>query len=89
MELYVFSMNLSVNNLMKKKKDKKNQLNVEFSKLIKILVVFRRDLSNTSIESMPHSGLEKLEILRIQNTHTLKTIPSVYAFQVSIVVDID
>lgn len=32
---------------------------------------------------MPHIGLEKLEILRIQNTHTLKTIPSVYAFQVS------
>lgn len=34
---------------------------------------------------MPHNGLEKLEVLRIQNTHTLKTIPSVYAFQVSMV----
>lgn len=34
---------------------------------------------------MPHNGLEKLEVLLIQNTHTLKTIPSVYAFKVSVV----
>ncbi|XP_055322099.1 thyrotropin receptor isoform X2 [Sitodiplosis mosellana] len=46
-----------------------------------ILNVMELDLSNTSIESMPHNGLEKLEVLRIQNTHSLKTIPSVYAFQ--------
>lgn len=51
--------------------------------MIIFYAIFNRDFSNTSIESMPHIGLEKLEILRIQNTHTLKTIPSVYAFQVS------
>ncbi|XP_031619803.1 lutropin-choriogonadotropic hormone receptor-like isoform X2 [Contarinia nasturtii] len=43
--------------------------------------IMQLDLSDTSIEAMPHYGLEKLEVLRIQNTHTLKTIPSVYAFQ--------
>lgn len=32
---------------------------------------------------MPYAGLEKLEILRIQNTQTLKTVPSVYSFEVS------
>lgn len=51
--------------------------------MIIFYAILNRDFSNTSIEAMPHIGLEKLEILRIQNTHTLKTIPSVYAFQVS------
>ncbi|XP_037044628.1 thyrotropin receptor isoform X2 [Bradysia coprophila] len=39
------------------------------------------DLSGTSIEALPSNGLNSLEILRIQNTHTLKTIPSVYNFK--------
>ncbi|KAL9694333.1 hypothetical protein quinque_013618 [Culex quinquefasciatus] len=39
------------------------------------------DLSGTSIEAMPTEGLSDLEELRIQNTHTLKTIPSVYNFK--------
>lgn len=42
------------------------------------------DLSGTSIEALPSNGLDSLEILRIQNTHTLKTIPSVYNFKVKI-----
>lgn len=43
-----------------------------------------RDLSKTSLEALPTEGLENLEILRIENTHTLKTIPSVYNFKVHI-----
>ncbi|XP_058466993.1 thyrotropin receptor isoform X2 [Malaya genurostris] len=39
------------------------------------------DLSSTAIEDMPSDGLNDLEILRIQNTHSLKTIPSVYNFK--------
>lgn len=42
-----------------------------------------RDLSGTSIESLPSVGLDKLEELRIQNTPSLKQIPSVYNFKVS------
>lgn len=41
-----------------------------------------RDLSGTSIESLPSTGLDKLEELRIQNTQSLKHIPSVYNFKV-------
>ncbi|XP_065074942.1 lutropin-choriogonadotropic hormone receptor-like [Ochlerotatus camptorhynchus] len=39
------------------------------------------DLSGTALEAMPTEGLSELEILRIQNTHSLKTIPSVYNFK--------
>ncbi|XP_070490490.1 lutropin-choriogonadotropic hormone receptor-like [Chironomus tepperi] len=39
------------------------------------------DLSSTSIQSLPSIGLDKLEVLRIQNTQSLKQIPSVYMFK--------
>uniref|UniRef100_A0AAG5CPZ5 G-protein coupled receptors family 1 profile domain-containing protein n=1 Tax=Anopheles atroparvus TaxID=41427 RepID=A0AAG5CPZ5_ANOAO len=39
------------------------------------------DLSGTAIEELPTKGLAELEVLRIQNTHSLKTIPSVYNFK--------
>ncbi|XP_021692996.1 follicle-stimulating hormone receptor [Aedes aegypti] len=39
------------------------------------------DLSGTALEAMPTEGLSELEVLRIQNTHSLKTIPSVYNFK--------
>ncbi|XP_035776703.1 thyrotropin receptor-like isoform X1 [Anopheles albimanus] len=39
------------------------------------------DLSGTAIEELPTEGLAELEVLRIQNTHSLKTIPSVYNFR--------
>ncbi|XP_049532113.1 follicle-stimulating hormone receptor isoform X2 [Anopheles darlingi] len=39
------------------------------------------DLSGTAIEELPTDGLAELEVLRIQNTHSLKTIPSVYNFR--------
>ncbi|KAL5274000.1 TSHR family protein [Megaselia abdita] len=38
------------------------------------------DLSSTSLISLPYEGLHEIEKLRIQNTHTLKTIPSIYKF---------
>ncbi|XP_052863687.1 thyrotropin receptor [Anopheles cruzii] len=39
------------------------------------------DLSGTALEELPTEGLSELEELRIQNAHSLKTIPSVYKFQ--------
>ncbi|KAL9889880.1 leucine-rich repeat-containing G protein-coupled receptor 1 isoform 1-T8 [Glossina fuscipes fuscipes] len=39
------------------------------------------DLSSTSLIRLPSVGLEDIETLRIQNTHTLKTIPSIYYFK--------
>ncbi|CAH1730131.1 unnamed protein product [Chironomus riparius] len=39
------------------------------------------DLSSTSIQLLPSIGLDKLEVLRIQNTQSLKQIPSVYMFK--------
>lgn len=47
-----------------------------------------RDLSNTAITSLPTKGLEKLEILRIEKTPSLKYIPSIYEFQVSILMNV-
>lgn len=38
-------------------------------------------MSSTSLEAIPTDGLGGLEILRIQNTHSLKVIPSVYKFK--------
>ncbi|XP_049817141.1 follicle-stimulating hormone receptor-like [Aethina tumida] len=40
--------------------------------------LFELDLSSTSIENLPISGLKELEVLKIQRTPSLKTIPSIY-----------
>ncbi|XP_072949575.1 follicle-stimulating hormone receptor-like isoform X2 [Epargyreus clarus] len=45
------------------------------------LLLRQLDLSDTSITSIPTKGLEKLEVLRIEKTPTLKYIPSIYEFQ--------
>ena len=42
-----------------------------------------RDLSETAISQMPTLGLKELEILRLQDTDSLKTFPSIYNFEVS------
>ncbi|XP_054745643.1 thyrotropin receptor [Anastrepha obliqua] len=39
------------------------------------------DLSSTSLVSLPPVGLQDIEELRIENVHTLKTIPSIYNFK--------
>lgn len=39
------------------------------------------DLSFTSLEKLPTDGLSGLEMLRIQKTHSLKQIPSLYFFK--------
>ncbi|XP_059609436.1 lutropin-choriogonadotropic hormone receptor [Phlebotomus argentipes] len=46
-----------------------------------IVSIQELDLSSTSLEVIPTDGLGGLEILRIQNTHSLKVIPSVYKFK--------
>ncbi|XP_046803895.1 thyrotropin receptor [Lucilia cuprina] len=46
------------------------------SETIKII-----DLSSTSLVRLPSAGLQDIEVLRIENTHTLKTIPSIYNFK--------
>lgn len=38
-------------------------------------------MSGTAIEKLPTEGLHELEILKIQNTHSLKQIPSLYFFK--------
>lgn len=38
-------------------------------------------MSFTAIEKLPTEGLHELEILKIQNTHSLKQIPSLYFFK--------
>lgn len=38
-------------------------------------------MSSTAIEKLPTNGLQELEILIIQNTHSLKQIPSLYFFK--------
>jgi hypothetical protein len=42
-----------------------------------------RDLSETAITHLPTWGLESLDVLRIEETESLKVIPSVYSFKVS------
>ncbi|XP_073955887.1 leucine-rich repeat-containing G protein-coupled receptor 1 isoform X2 [Choristoneura fumiferana] len=42
------------------------------------LVLRQLDLSNTAITSLPIKGLEKLEVLKIEKTPSLKYIPSIY-----------
>ncbi|KAJ9590047.1 hypothetical protein L9F63_016833, partial [Diploptera punctata] len=39
------------------------------------------DLSETSIIHLPTRGLQELEVLRIQDTETLKVFPSIYNFE--------
>ncbi|KAK7068788.1 hypothetical protein SK128_025811 [Halocaridina rubra] len=39
------------------------------------------DLSDTSITSLPTSGLNELEVLLLENTPSLKVFPSVYSFK--------
>lgn len=41
------------------------------------------DLSETAISRMPTLGLKELEILRLQDTESLKRFPSIYNFEVS------
>ena len=43
-----------------------------------------RDLSETSLTYLPTRGLSDLEVLRLVDTKTLKVIPSVYNFKVSL-----
>jgi hypothetical protein len=47
------------------------------------LVSCARDLSKTSITHLPTSGLHELDVLRLEDTETLKTFPSIYNFEVS------
>lgn len=42
-----------------------------------------RDLSGTAIESLPVVGLSEIDVLKIENTPSMKTIPSIYELQVS------
>ncbi|XP_068220464.1 uncharacterized protein [Palaemon carinicauda] len=39
------------------------------------------DLSETSITALPTAGLKELEVLRLENTPSLKVFPSVYSFK--------
>ncbi|KAJ8941738.1 hypothetical protein NQ318_023334, partial [Aromia moschata] len=36
------------------------------------------DLSETAVKGLPAEGLKELEILKIEKTHTMQTIPSIY-----------
>ncbi|XP_015047170.2 lutropin-choriogonadotropic hormone receptor [Drosophila yakuba] len=46
-----------------------------------IIDIAELDLSSTSLVGLPSTGLQNIEALYIQNTHTLKTIPSIYNFR--------
>lgn len=46
-----------------------------------ILSIADLDLSGTSLEKLPTEGLHELEVIRIQRTHSLKQIPSLYFFK--------
>ncbi|XP_030376013.1 lutropin-choriogonadotropic hormone receptor [Scaptodrosophila lebanonensis] len=46
-----------------------------------IIDITELDLSSTSLVSLPSAGLQTIEALYIEKTHTLKTIPSIYNFQ--------
>ncbi|XP_050544068.1 lutropin-choriogonadotropic hormone receptor-like [Daktulosphaira vitifoliae] len=39
------------------------------------------DLSETSIRQLPTSGLEELDVLKIEHTHTMEVFPSIYNFK--------
>ncbi|XP_034138262.1 lutropin-choriogonadotropic hormone receptor isoform X2 [Drosophila guanche] len=46
-----------------------------------IIDITELDLSSTALVGLPSAGLQTIEALYIQNTHTLKTIPSIYNFR--------
>ncbi|KAH8340697.1 hypothetical protein KR059_004551 [Drosophila kikkawai] len=46
-----------------------------------IIDIAELDLSSTSLVGLPSVGLQTIEALYIMNTHTLKTIPSIYNFR--------
>ncbi|KAH8244034.1 hypothetical protein KR032_012469 [Drosophila birchii] len=46
-----------------------------------IIDITELDLSSTSLVGLPSVGLQTIEALYIMNTHTLKTIPSIYNFR--------
>lgn len=43
-----------------------------------------RDLSGTAITSLPTEGLREIDVLKVENTESLKVFPSVYNFKVNI-----
>jgi len=45
-------------------------------------LLYFRDLSHSSVKLLPTSGLQSLEILRIENAPLMTVIPSVYLFSV-------
>lgn len=45
-------------------------------------MVFFRDISNSAIQGLPVEGLKDIEMLKIEGTPTMQTIPSIYEFQV-------
>lgn len=51
------------------------------------LEIFNRDISSTSIVHLPAAGLATMEILRAQNTITMKTVPSIHDFKVLLLLD--
>lgn len=55
---------------------------LQYFEALSIYPFLCRDLSNTAITTLPKAGLETLEILRIENTPSLKYIPSTYYMQV-------
>uniref|UniRef100_A0A6P7FTW1 Lutropin-choriogonadotropic hormone receptor-like n=1 Tax=Diabrotica virgifera virgifera TaxID=50390 RepID=A0A6P7FTW1_DIAVI len=48
------------------------------SEIAELFVYIFRDLSRTSITRLPSEGLQELETLKIEATHTMQTIPSIY-----------
>lgn len=49
-----------------------------------ILICVCRDLSSTAIKILPVDGLAEIEVLKVQDTTSLKVFPSIYNFKVSI-----
>lgn len=49
-----------------------------------LILIYSRDLSDSSMTFLPSFGLMSIELIRIENTPTLTEIPSVYSFQVTI-----
>jgi hypothetical protein len=59
------------------------KLSIQWTVLATCWLIVCRDLSETSITHLPTGGLEGLDVLRIEDTQSLKVIPSVYSFKVS------
>ncbi|KRF79137.1 lutropin-choriogonadotropic hormone receptor isoform X2 [Drosophila virilis] len=62
-------------------KDNRRLTDVHPNAFYGIIDITELDLSSTSLVSLPSAGLQTVEVLYIINTHTLKTIPSIYNFQ--------